>query len=187
MEKQLDLRVQKTYKALNTAFTELIEENRFEDFTVNELCERAMVRRTTFYKHFSDKIDYFDFYLKETAKLLEEQLDDDRIYEDIDLYFISMCKKAIIFISEHKDFVNGIIRSSLFPLLLEISIDIIRTDLLTVYKRQNPSVDCLKEFEFKSAFYAGGLLSLIYEYFKKGKELDEDEFIERLSKYMVKE
>ena len=51
----MDLRVQKTYRALFAAFTELLEEHRFEDVTVAMLCDRAMIRRTTFYKHFADK------------------------------------------------------------------------------------------------------------------------------------
>ena len=55
----MDLRIKKTYRALFEAFTELLEEHRFEDVTVAMLCDRAMIRRTTFYKHFRDKNDYF--------------------------------------------------------------------------------------------------------------------------------
>ena len=66
MEQKMDLRIRKTYLALHSAFTQLLEERKFEDITVNELCDRAMIRRTTFYKHFADKFDYFsliiDFY-----------------------------------------------------------------------------------------------------------------------------
>lgn len=57
----MDLRIKKTYRALFDAFTELLEEHRFEDLTVAMLCDRAMIRRTTFYKHFRDKNDYFAF------------------------------------------------------------------------------------------------------------------------------
>ena len=53
--KKLELRIQKTYLALHNALTELLYERRFDDVTVNLLCERAMIRRTTFYKHFADK------------------------------------------------------------------------------------------------------------------------------------
>ena len=49
MEKKMDLRIQKTYLSLPQAYTELLDEEKFEDFTINELCERAMIRRTTFY------------------------------------------------------------------------------------------------------------------------------------------
>ena len=61
MEKKLDLRIQKTYQALHNAFTILLEEKNFEEITVNELCDAAMIRRTTFYKHFADKYEYFQF------------------------------------------------------------------------------------------------------------------------------
>ena len=48
MEKKIDLRLQKTYQSLHAAFTELLEEKRFEELTVGELCDRAAIRRTTF-------------------------------------------------------------------------------------------------------------------------------------------
>ena len=58
-EGKSDLRIIKTRKALYTAFTMLLGEKSFEDITVNELCENAMVRRATCYKHFADKYDFF--------------------------------------------------------------------------------------------------------------------------------
>ena len=64
----MDLRIKKTYRALFDAFTELLEEYRFEDLTVAMLCDRAMIRRTTFYKHFRDKNDYFAFYIDELCR-----------------------------------------------------------------------------------------------------------------------
>lgn len=70
---QMDLRIKKTYRALFDAFTELLEEHRFEDLTVAMLCERAMIRRTTFYKHFRDKNDYFAFYVDELMSGLPQK------------------------------------------------------------------------------------------------------------------
>ena len=58
---QKDLRIIKTYAKLNRAFYEVISEQSFEDFTVFDLCERAGVRRATFYKHFTDKYDFLSF------------------------------------------------------------------------------------------------------------------------------
>ena len=71
MEQKLDLRVIKTYKSLHQAFTELLEKNSLEEITVGELCEKAMIRKTTFYLHFQDKYDYFDHYLIELNHLLQ--------------------------------------------------------------------------------------------------------------------
>ena len=68
MEQKMDLRIRKTYKALKDTFLELLSEKKFEDITVNELCERAMVRRATFYKHFADKYDFFAFFIRENFR-----------------------------------------------------------------------------------------------------------------------
>ena len=77
MEQNLDLRIQKTYLSLKIAFASLMEEKRFEDITVNELCQRAMLRRTTFYKHFADKYEFFAFYIRELTDSFRDQLPPD--------------------------------------------------------------------------------------------------------------
>jgi AcrR family transcriptional regulator len=51
----LDLRVRRTYKFLWDALMSLLTEHDFESITVTDICERAMVHRTTFYKHYEDK------------------------------------------------------------------------------------------------------------------------------------
>ena len=55
MEKKLDLRVQKTRAALTSSLYSLLCEKGLNEITVTELCDRAMVRKATFYKHFADK------------------------------------------------------------------------------------------------------------------------------------
>lgn len=61
MEEKTDLRIRKTYKALCDAFVTILEKKRFDDLTVNELCDEAMIRRAAFHKHFADKYDFFSF------------------------------------------------------------------------------------------------------------------------------
>jgi AcrR family transcriptional regulator len=51
----LDLRVRRTYKFLWDALMALMSERDFDSIAVTEICERAMVHRTTFYKHYEDK------------------------------------------------------------------------------------------------------------------------------------
>ncbi len=50
-----DLRIVRTKKLLKDAIFRLLQEKPIEDITVNEICDRAMVHRTTFYKHYEDK------------------------------------------------------------------------------------------------------------------------------------
>ncbi len=50
-----DLRVRRTHKLLWEALMTELAQRSFEEITVKELCERAMVHRSTFYKHYEDK------------------------------------------------------------------------------------------------------------------------------------
>lgn len=54
-EEYPDLRVRRTYKLLWEALMAEMSERAFEEITVTDICERAMVHRTTFYKHYEDK------------------------------------------------------------------------------------------------------------------------------------
>ena len=50
-----DLRVARTRKAIQDAFTTLVSERGFDAVTMRDISERAMVNRATFYRHFRDK------------------------------------------------------------------------------------------------------------------------------------
>src|SRR5215467_10753623 len=54
-EQPVDLRVRRTRKLLWEALLAEMSERAFEDISVTDICERAMVHRTTFYKHYEDK------------------------------------------------------------------------------------------------------------------------------------
>jgi AcrR family transcriptional regulator len=54
-EEPVDLRVRRTHKLLWEALMALLSERPFEEITVRQICERAMVHRSTFYMHYADK------------------------------------------------------------------------------------------------------------------------------------
>ena len=70
----LDLRVRRTRKFLWDALLTLIEERDFESTSVTEICEQAMVHRTTFYKHFEDKYALLQKGIEAQIALLFEDL-----------------------------------------------------------------------------------------------------------------
>ena len=51
-----DLRQRRTRKLLADALLSLLEERPLSEISVVDICQRAMVHRTTFYAHFDDKL-----------------------------------------------------------------------------------------------------------------------------------
>ncbi len=76
---KLDLRVQRTRKLLFDALLLLIKEKGFESINVKNICDRALVHRTTFYKHYEDKYDL----LYQGARTMFDQLSSTVNFPDI--------------------------------------------------------------------------------------------------------
>ena len=185
MAEKMDLRIRKTYLALHNAFTELLEEKRFEEFTVNELCDRAMIRRTTFYKHFADKYEYFTFYMKEIMATFQDRLAPDVMEGEVGDYLMHMSLELLQFMKEHNTLVQNIRNSSVFPLLLSILLDQISEDVTQVLLRSQRKVD-KKRIEGIAAFYAGGLANTLFRFLKNGDCVDEAVFLQVVSDFMIR-
>ncbi|MGM9606219.1 MAG: TetR/AcrR family transcriptional regulator [Oscillospiraceae bacterium] len=185
MEKKTDLRIERTYLLLHNAFTDLLEEKRFEEVTVNELCERAMIRRTTFYKHFADKYEYFAFYMKELCASFQDQLPPDVAGDELNPYFLSMCRELLRFISRHEKLIRNVADSTVFPVVLDILSEQIADDVLRVQRRmkKTETVDKLR-MEGLAAFYSGGLLNVLRLWLKLGTPIDEERLIQVISGFL---
>ncbi len=53
----------------------LMTEQEFETISVKEVCDRAMVHRTTFYKHYEDKYDLLARGMQQTHEMLLAELE----------------------------------------------------------------------------------------------------------------
>ena len=94
MMKNLDLRVQKTYKSLIDTFEDLLHEKEFEKISVTELCHAAMIGRPTFYTHFLDKYDFLTFFIKHRMSLIFDNA-FKRLNDQGDNFFILVFEQLL--------------------------------------------------------------------------------------------
>ena len=57
MDKKTDLRIVKTKKGLFEALLTLMKQKNFDQIRVSDICEVALINRSTFYAHYEDKYD----------------------------------------------------------------------------------------------------------------------------------
>lgn len=172
----VDLRIKKTYRALFDAFTELLEERRFEDLTVAMLCDRAMIRRTTFYKHFRDKNDYFAFYIdelmsglpqKRTGKGSAVSADDVRVLRH------EVFADAMDMILAHDQLMDNILESSMSGMLTSMICDRIAHSIRErVMSTLDEGALAPVSLETTSEFIAGGIIRLFTKWWKSGHDLE---------------
>jgi AcrR family transcriptional regulator len=75
MSKENDLRIIKTHKLIREAFIKLIDIKGFKKITVNDIADFAMINRSTFYLHYSDKYDLLQQTTEEAIQKIMRLID----------------------------------------------------------------------------------------------------------------
>lgn len=100
--KKDDLRVMKTHKMLLTSMTKLLGLRNFNKILVNDLCEEALISRTTFYSHFIDKYDLLKYWL---TNVKHKIVSDKKTYEDTE-------KRVNDFANNNKNVIRNLIEDA---------------------------------------------------------------------------
>lgn len=182
MEQKLDLRIERTYRSLHQAMTELLEEKEFSDITVNELCERAMIRRTTFYKHFADKNEYLLAYMREVRRgFLKERKDTDTM--SLREYILYQCRQFLAFVAQHYAIVEHGIKGNMISVFMDLIQEIMKEDLAEELRRREPDRP-RSELETKACFYVGGVTYSMCTYLLHKTPPTEQELLDTLGQLL---
>jgi AcrR family transcriptional regulator len=90
--KTLDLRIRRTHKLLFDALTLLLSEKSFDNITITDICEKAMVHRTTFYKHFEDKYHLLDSLISQLVQNFEEKSTEQTPVDKPRQYYVNVVR-----------------------------------------------------------------------------------------------
>lgn len=182
MEKKLDLRIQKTYLAITQAFVDMLEEMRFEDIRISNLCERAMVRKSTFYKHFGDKNELLAFVVRQAQEKFNTQLSEERENMERAAYYTQLIALVLDFLGQNKALVQSTIRSNSFPLIESILIEQIMLDIRRQLREDARRGEKLPASpEVMAAFFVGGVMGTVRYWLKKDRAIDDPVLKEQLS------
>jgi AcrR family transcriptional regulator len=179
MHQKTDLRIVKTHKALVDAFLQLLGEKRFEDITVNELCERAMVRRATFYKHFADKYEFFAFVVN--TKQDQFQAQQNAAPPHPQSLYLDIVKNTLDFVKSNKKLVQMVFDSKMLPTLLEILSQQIAIDVTQRLKEDVQDGASLRASpQLMAQFFTGGLVYTM-KWWVAQKKVSEAELMQELT------
>lgn len=99
----MDLRTRQTYSFLTTALFELLKTQSFSEISVTDICQKAMVHRTTFYKHFEDKEHLLRTVILEFQKKFDEYCNQHLSSSDEPkTFYLLLFKRVLEYIAENK-------------------------------------------------------------------------------------
>ena len=176
-----DLRVRKTKKALSDAFISLLQEKRFEEITINELCEKAEIRRATFYKHYTDKFHFLARFTRSLRDQFDVSFWDSDKPDTTPEYYVEYVRNAIKYIDKHDDVVSNILKSDLFPTMMTVIIEQNYRDTKEHLERSVAAgMQLQAPVETAAAMLAGGVATSLYIWLLSGKKKSGDELAEEI-------
>lgn len=185
MNKKLDLRVEKTYQALTNALYALLCEKSLGQLTVTELCDRAMIRKATFYKHFADKEELLVFMIRELQRLATEQ--NTVGYDPVDphSYYIGVFRYFIDFLDSNERFIRSILGSNASSVAEELLAEQIRLDMSSHLKKEELET-LSKANDMFAALYAGAVISCGKWWITQENRPNKESVIKGFSEFILK-
>lgn len=181
-KKPLDLRIQKTHKALIEALGKLLQEKRFENITVNEICDLAMVRRATFYKHFGDKYELFTFMIQNIQEEFWKQSPEANAASGSIEPYVVIMTNTLNFMDENQALVRSATQSSVYPILQNIVSEQILRDVKHRFREdERNGKQLLLSPDLMAQVYTGALMNVARWWTRHKEQTDKEEIIAQLT------
>ena len=156
MEKKEDRRVTMTKRLLKDALTEMLRKEDIYHVSIRELCERADVNRTTFYKYYGNQ---FDLLADMENDLLVFLSDTIREYETNPVKII---ETTCAYMEGHLEFGRLIVNNNVDPLFPQklFSLEILLENVLKNYA--NTPDAAMQEYLFNYVTYGAYRLFCVW-------------------------
>lgn len=185
MNEKMDLRIQRTYKLLTDALLEMLNEESFEEITVRNLCQRAMVRPATFYKHFGDKYELFTFIVKEKQRQFRTDNPFKSDPKRPQTYYIGLIEQTLGFFEENKSLVRGVFDSSGSAVLVSMMSEQIEEQICREFKADERRGAIMPgKPEIMAPLFTGALMYLSRWWVQHNWEVPKDELVRECVKIL---
>ena len=179
MEKKTDLRVIKTKNLIYNTLIELMKDKTFEEIKVSDICNKALINRSTFYSHYEDKYDVLVDFINSLKDEFVTELNKNSSNLNTKEYYIELIKIFLNHIEERKEMYTSIMINNRNSIMMDILLSVVNNDLLKKMSKD----------EFKSSipddiivkFYLGGVINLGVEWLKDNTKYSKEEIINYLN------
>ena len=180
---KMDRRIQRTFEQLTDALPQLLLRKDWSQITVQELCDEAMIRRTTFYQHFQDKHDFMRWRMRERLKEFSAYIDGVVPPQDPGEHFLLLSMRVLDYMNQHQPFERVVMETGERGLRMlegflrhcadEVVVRLNERDAMS------PAGDS-RAIPILTEFWVGGLVAVMRWWYANGKPCTAEELIHYL-------
>ena len=160
MKEKTDLRVIKTNKILFEALTTLMKEKTFEKIKISDICEVALINRSTFYAHYEDKYELLLALIEDLKDNLLVELNKNEAESLSKEYFMELLEILIDHIDSKREIYSAILSHNKNGIFVDFLIDVANRDLAKRLKDNQEIIKSNIPADIISKFYLGGIINI---------------------------
>jgi len=186
MNNKKDLRIIKTQKCLYDALVNLMKDRPFEEIKVSDICNEAMINRSTFYAHYNDKYELLADYIKDLKELLTKELDKNKNISNTKEYYLEMIRLLLNHIEDRKNTYIEVMINNKNSITMDIFYDVINTDITKRIKNDGANKGKIPS-EIIAKFYIGAVFNVSTEWLKKDRKYTREDLLMYLDRLIPNE
>ena len=168
-----DLRTTRTYLLLKNALLELLSKQSFDTIKVNDICNLAMVHRTTFYSHFSDKYELLDYCVNDLESELTKNF-EPKNYSNTKEFYSDLINHLIKYLGENKLFYRNMLNNNYTAGIIAVFHNSVIKYITDLIEKDSQAG---KHFEvppkIMAEFYSGAVTTIIMWWLKTNSKRSE--------------
>lgn len=184
--KKDDRRTIRSKRDLANALFELLQEKNLEEITVQDITDRALISKTTFYNNFKDKSELLIFLLRRSADTLLDDV-EARLNEKINLpkekLLFDVINLVVDFLVKASYQFRKIIENDTNRILYWSLTSIIEDVFVTLFNNNKPQfISDDLDSDIAINYFAGAFGNLIYKKVGSGENVDIKHLVNEIYK-----
>lgn len=173
-----DLRVIKTQNILYTTLLDLMKEKTFEEIKVSDICNHALINRSTFYAHYNDKYELFADLIQTLKDALSKELLTNCHISNSKEYYLEMLKIFLDHIDEKRDIYSAIMLHNKNSIIMDMVYDTLNEDIKKRIENEKNHKDIPSDIITK--FYLGAVFNVGTEWLRNGNHYSKQDILNYL-------
>ncbi len=175
MDTKHDTRILRTRKHLAQSMLKLLLQKDLEDINIVDICNAAQVHRTSFYNHFNDKYELFNYLFDEIKNEIFDKTIEGHSYKTPHHMYLQTAKNLIDFIDDSKDIFIQILKNNKQELIMEVIREGLERAFKFLFKESGLEFDTPPDVLMK--YYAGAFSSLALYRMENGSKYSKEEYL----------
>lgn len=168
MNLEEDLRAKRTKIYLASTLLKMMQKESIRKISVADICEKAMVHRTTFYKHFEDKYHLFAYGFELLKHSLFKEVEKHISSQKLSLLVKEINDLSVSYLCENQKMINDILVHNddevFYTIIRKGFEDALRDFMLEIKNKQEIEYDI--PVEIGTTFIVGGFSNMALWYMK---------------------